>query len=139
MPGMNNLSIHHIGYAVRSQEDSKAAFESLGARFVYSSNDLERNLSLNFAEMDGGIIELVSPYDNNKTCAVTNMINKQPCTQYHICFQTNSFEPLVEQLKKQGFKQMGKSVISNVYGYKAKGIFMYSRGTGVIEIIEKCG
>ena len=63
MQELSILSLHHIGYAVRSLEESAQAFEMMGADFFYESSDLERNLDFKFAYLGEIMIELVAPHD----------------------------------------------------------------------------
>ncbi len=54
MSERNELALHHIGFAVRSIEETRPAFEALGAEFFHASSDLERNLNFSFARLNGG-------------------------------------------------------------------------------------
>lgn len=135
---MNHLSMHHIGFAVRSQSDARMAFEAMGAHFFHASCDVERNLDFQFALCGGVMMELVSPRDSNVQCVVTGMAEKSPCTLYHVCFQTDDLESELGRLKKMGFKQMGKVRKTDVYGYDADGVFLFNMGMGLIELVERC-
>ena len=138
MQGVSKLSFHHVGYAVRTLIDSRGYFEAMGFEFFHESTDENRNLDFLFGRLGSHLIELISPHDIDAPSAVTNMIKKQPCTQYHVCFETNNWDEVMKHIKDKGFKQIGKVIISDVYGYKAKGVFLFSKGTGLIELIEKC-
>lgn len=132
-------TLHHIGYAVRSMEDSQNAFEALGAQFFHSAYDEERNLDFSFAYLGGdGMIELISPHDPEKPCTVSKMIEKQPCTQYHFCLKVDDLNEEIKRLRALGFMQMGKIIHKDIYGYDADGVFLYSKGTGTIELVAEC-
>ena len=125
---IESKKIHHVGFAVESIENSKAAFEIMGAKFFHSAYDSSRNLDFSFGELGGGvIIELISPHDPNLPCAVTKLIEKLPCQPYHICFKTDEFEKDLERLKKLGFKRIDKILTTNVFGYEAIGTFFSAK------------
>lgn len=142
--------IHHIGFAVRSLKESRAAFEALGAHFFHAAHDKARNLDFQFASFDAGkepwlgavggegaIIELISPHDPSQLCAVTSMVKERPSTPYHVCIETDDLNAEIERLKKQGFKQIDGVSVSDVYGYEAAGTFLLSKGTGLVELVQE--
>jgi len=112
-------------------------FEALGARFFHTSSDIERNLDFQFAVLGRVMVELISPHDPKLPCAVTRMVEKQPCTLYHVCLKTHDLSSELVRLRKAGFKQVGKIIISDVYDYEATGVFLFSKGTGLIELVEE--
>ena len=114
------------------------AFEALGAEFFHEFSDMERNLDFQFANFGGVLVELVSPRDPLLPSAVTKLVEKQPCTLYHVCMEVYDLDVEIDKLKHKGFRQMGKALSSDVYGYAASGVFLFSRGIGVIELIERC-
>lgn len=138
MQGLSGLRLHHIGLAVRSLEDSRRAFEAMGAGAFHESSDADRNLAFQFLSLGGGVIvELVAPLDASRPCAVTSMIKKQPCTPYHICLAAPDLEAELQRLKGLGFKQLGKVCASEIYGYEAAGVFLFSRGAGLVELVQE--
>lgn len=132
---VNAGKFHHIGYAVRNISASEEAFTSLGAVFDRRVTDKDRNLEFSFGHMGECMIELVSPYDIKEKCAVTGYIEKQQCSPYHVCFTTDNIEIEISRLRKKGFRQVGNIINSDIYGYTTTGTFMYSLGTGLIEIV----
>lgn len=139
MQKLESMQFHHIGFAVRSFEEACPIFEALGAVFFHCSEDTERNLTFRFAKVGEIVLELVSPCDATVPCAVTNYIKKQSCTPYHICYETDDLESELKRLKGVGFKQMGKTITSKLYGYEAIGVFLYSKEIGLIEVVMECG
>lgn len=137
MRELDGLSIHHIGFAVRDMDSTQSAYEILGACFFHESADPERNLSFRFGRFGDYLIELVSPIDHEKECAVTNMVSKSPCTPYHICFETDNLDEEIKRLREIGLRRIGKIISSDLYGYDSKGVFMYGDKTGLIELIER--
>ena len=83
------------------------------------------------------MVELVSPHDADKPCAVTNMVEDKPCTLYHVCLEVRDLEKEVERLRKLGFRRMGQILTADIYGYETSGVFMYSKDAGVIELVER--
>ena len=87
----------------------------------------------------GGVeIELISPHDSQLPSAVEKMIERQPCTPYHVCLEVDDLTTEIDRLKQKGFRQMGRILSSDVYGYKAEGVFLFGRGIGVVELVESC-
>lgn len=58
MQKLGGLQVHHIGFAVRSFEEVCPVFETLGANFFHSSEDVDRNLKFRFAKMGEIVLEL---------------------------------------------------------------------------------
>lgn len=138
MQKLNDFPFHHIGFAVRSFEDSCPAFEALGAKFFREVSDVERNLDFQFARIGGVLIELISPHDPTLPCAVTNMIEKQSCTPYHISLKTHDLDAELKELRDKGFRQIGKIITSDIYGYEAMGVFLFNKGMGIVELVQEC-
>ncbi len=134
MQGLN--SFHHIGFAVRSPGDAKLAFEVLGAEFFHETVDEDRNLDFCFVEW-GIIVELISPHDADKPCAVTNMVEDKPCTLYHVCLEVRDLEHEMGRLRGMGFRRMGQILTTDIYGYESSGVFMYNKDVGVVELVER--
>lgn len=83
------------------------------------------------------MIELVSPHDPELPCAVTNMVEKQPCTLYHIGLKTYDLRAELKRLKGNGFRQVGEILTTSVYGYERSGTFLFALGMGLIELVEE--
>lgn len=135
MQEMNRF--HHVGFAVRSLADTQVALEALGANFLRETVDEERNLDFRFAEWGGVLIELVSPHDPAVFCVVTKMVEKQPCTPYHVCLEVSDLEYEIERLKGRQFRRMGQVLTTDIYGYESSGVFMYNKDVGVVELVER--
>lgn len=86
----------------------------------------------------GVLVELVSPRDPLMPSAVTKMVEKQPCTLYHVCLEVCDLDAEIKRLKCMGLRQMGRILESDVYGYEAKGVFLFGKGIGVVELVERC-
>ena len=138
MSELINLPLHHIGFAVRILEDTLPSFEALGTRFYREYTDIERNLDFVFGEIGGVKVELVSPHNDKMDCAVTNYVKRQSCTPYHLCFLTDNIDEELVRLKKRGFKQIGKRMTSDIYGTMTTGVFLFSLGMGLVEIVMEC-
>lgn len=133
----DGLRLHHIGFAVRSLEESCRAFEAMGARLFYELSDAGRNLDFQFLSLGGVILELVAPHDASLPCSVTRVIEKQPCTPYHICLETPDLEAELQRLRNLGFRQVCEASATESYGYKATGVFLLSKGTGLVELVQE--
>ena len=138
MSAKNNLSIHHIGFAVSSPKEARIAFEALGAKFFREASVTDWNLDFQFATIIGGELELISPKNPAFPCAVSKIIEKQPCTPYHICLETDDLEAEIQRLKPLGFKQIQTIRTTDVHGYKTNGTFLFSKAAGLVEILQRC-
>lgn len=83
------------------------------------------------------MVELISPHDKSLPSVVTKMVEKQPCTPYHICIKVNDVDAEIKRLKDKGFRRTEKVLTNNVYGYQSKGVFLFHKEIGLIEIVEK--
>ena len=80
---------------------------------------------------------MVSPLDGTLPSAVENFVAKQPCTPYHVCWQVDDLTVQINRLRKLKFKQLGEILTTDVYGYTAKGVFMFGLSIGLIELVQE--
>lgn len=129
------MKINHIGYAVKRLDRAKSDFEKIGFVFSPAVDDTDRNVRISFGEMDGVMIELVTPLDRKKQSPVDEHISKAPGTPYHICYESNNLDDEIEKLEKQGFKVVIEPRPAVAFGGK-RVVFMITLGFGLMEIVE---
>ncbi len=134
---IKDKNIHHLGFAVRDAKISAKQFEVLGFQIQHTITDEKRNLDFTFMAGNELLIELVSPHDSSKKSVVSVYIEKSPCTPYHICMTVKNLNDEISRLRKEGFRQVGEKITSDIYGYNSTGVFLYSLGAGLIELVQE--
>ena len=129
------MKIDHIGYAVKQIERAIVSFEKLGFCFGPVIEDHDRNVKLVFGNNGEYRIELVSPMDKSKASPVDQYLSNAPGTPYHICYQAEEFEKEIENLKRQGFKEVIAPAKAIAFDGR-RVVFMMNLGFGLMEIVE---
>lgn len=85
--------------------------------------------------MKGGpCVELISPKDD--TSPVCKNLQKNGVSPYHICYETESLEESIAELKKQKFLMVSKPSPAVAFGGK-RVCFLFSKSVGLVELVEK--
>lgn len=129
------MKIDHIGYAVKKMDIARETFEKLGYKFEAVIEDKDRNIYIQFGELDGYRIELVSKLDKSLESPIDGFISKIGPTPYHICYKSNDLNGELEKLGTMGFKVTVLPATAVAFGGK-RVAFMMSLGLGLIEIVE---
>ncbi|WP_313131399.1 VOC family protein [Anaerocolumna sp.] len=134
------MKIHHIAYAVSSIENSKAHFELLGFSEIKKTiEDINRKIKICFLEnREGGnntVIELIESID--ETSPISNLVKKMSgvATPYHICYEVDDIEDVVEEYKKLGFI-LTQNAAPAIAIDNRKVAFMFHKGVGIVEFVE---
>lgn len=108
-----------LGYTER--EDGIVAAEEFGvlAKVIYN---------------EGIILELISPMQDIKDAPYTVSTDGGRYSLDHICYQVNSIEDAVAQLRKSRFVPISTPKVSPVWGKRT--VLLANRKMGVIELIE---
>ena len=129
------MRIDHIGYAVKRIDRAMSSFEKLGYVFEPAIDDTDRNVKLAFGVKDGYRIELVAPLDKKQESPVDQYLSNAVGTPYHICYESDRFDDVVEELKAQGFKVVIEPRPAVAFGGR-RVVFMMNIGFGLMEIVE---
>ena len=129
------MKIDHIGYAVKRIDRAIASFEKLGFCFGPVIEDHDRNVKLVFGNNGEYRIELVSPMDKSKASPIDQYLSNAPGTPYHICYQAEEFEKIIDNLKLQGFKEVIAPAKAVAFDGR-RVTFLASLGVGLLEIVE---
>ncbi|ROR31539.1 methylmalonyl-CoA epimerase [Mobilisporobacter senegalensis] len=134
------MKIHHIAYAVNSIEKSKTHFKSLGFSEIEKTIvDINRKINICFLENKEGnnntVIELIESVD--ETSPISNLIKKMSgaATPYHICYEVDSIDNVIEEYKKMGFI-LTQNVAPAIAIGNRKVAFMFHKDMGIIEFVE---
>lgn len=129
------MTIHHIGYAVKSIPDSLAAFTALGFTAIGEAiNDTGRNISIQFLKNDNYCVELVAPLNNRSP--VSEMLKKSGNQPYHLCYNSSNLTDDIENLKKRGYIVINEPLEAPAIDNR-KVAFMYHMNVGLIELVEE--
>ena len=129
------MKIDHIGYAVKRIDRAITAFQKLGYEFEPVIDDTDRNVKLAFGSKDGYRIELVAPLDKKQESPVDQYLSNAVGTPYHICYESDSLDTEIVELKAQGYKVVIEPRPAVAFGGR-RVVFMMNIGFGLMEIVE---
>ena len=129
------MKINHIGYAVKRIDRAITAFQKLGYEFEPAIDDRDRNVKLAFGSKDGYRIELVAPLDKKLESPVDQYLSNAVGTPYHICYESESLDAEIEDLKAQGYKVVIEPRPAVAFSGR-RVVFMMNIGFGLMEIVE---
>ena len=129
------MKIDHIGYAVKRIDRAITAFQKLGYEFEPVIDDTDRNVKLAFGDKDGYRIELVAPLDKKQGSPVDQYLSNAVGTPYHICYESESLDAEIEELKAQGYKVVIEPRPAVAFDGR-RVVFMMNIGFGLMEIVE---
>ena len=129
------MKIDHIGYAVKRIDRAIIAFQKLGYEFEPVIDDTDRNVKLAFGSKDSYRIELVAPLDKKLESPVDQYLSNAVGTPYHICYESESLDAEIEELKAQGYKVVIEPRPAVAFGGR-RVVFMMNIGFGLMEIVE---
>lgn len=128
------MQVHHIGYLVKKMDKAIENFQNMGYHIkdemMYDST---RDIDICFLEMNGYVIELVSPC--SKESVVYDQLKRQGVGPYHICYEVENLEESIDKLREQRYvltqEPMKAPAISD-----RRVAFMYNNSIGLIELVE---
>ena len=129
------MKIDHIGYAVKRIDRAIIAFQKLGYEFEPVIDDTDRNVKLAFGSKDGYRIELVAPLDKKLESPVDQYLSNAVGAPYHICYESESLDAGIEELKTQGYKVVIEPRPAVAFDGR-RVVFMMNIGFGLMEIVE---
>lgn len=129
------IKTHHIGYLVKSIEDSKQEFLNLGytekTGVVY---DESRKINICFLENAGVVVELVEP---DEDCDFLKGLKKKiGVGAYHICYECDDFKNDIKRLSENGYLIVQEAAAAPAINGR-KVAFLYAPNMGLIELLEK--
>ena len=132
---MDELRVHHYGFATNDLQRSADVFHSLG----YSVGDIFidpiQKVKLVFVSRPGEPrIEIICDLDD--TGPTKNIISKSGNGFYHVCYETNDIEKSIEKLRDLGFMLRHKPVPATAFSGR-KIAWLYNRSFGLVELLEK--
>ena len=126
---------HHIGYAVRSIEETSSFYTKSGYVLSNSVIDLIQNTKIAYLTKAGmPDIELVAPI--NELSPIIKTLDKVGVSTYHVCYEVDNLEMAVQELRNNNFIALFKPVPA--VGLNNHRIcYLYSKQVGLIELVER--
>ena len=126
---------HHVGIAVFDIVAAKLFYETLGyvpSNVIY---DPVQNVYICFLRHESmPLLELLQPKDESSP--VSRTLRTNGVTPYHICYEVDSLEESLAELRKQRFIMVKKP--SQAVALENKRVcFLFNKDVGLIEIVEK--
>ena len=129
------MKVHHIGYLVKSIEESSQCFIDLGYLPETDIMDDEtRDIRLLFMVNEGYRVELVEPASKNSR--FWTLLKRFKNVPYHICYEAENIRQEIKELEQKGFAvTQPPEVAPCIEGRKVT--FMQNPFIGIIELLEK--
>ena len=129
------MTVHHIGYLVRSVERAARTFEALSyAAEGEITRDESRKIDILFMRNGDIRVELVAPYADDS--AVGNLRNRIGAAPYHICYETENMEREVDSLTENGYVLTSAAMPAPAIDGRNV-VFLLHPAIGIIELVEK--
>jgi methylmalonyl-CoA/ethylmalonyl-CoA epimerase len=131
-----NFQFHHIGIAVNNIKTTAQYY--IDADYIVTDTiyDPIQNVSITFLEKKGmPRIELVEAGSAADNSPVNKIIEKSGVSPYHICYEVNSIESAINELKKRKYLPLTKPV-NAVAMNNRKICFLFNKDVGLIELVE---
>lgn len=130
-------SIDHIGYAVRDIEKTALYYVAAWWNLSEIMEEKVQHTKIAFLKKEGfQRIELVSPLGDGIPSPVDNVLQKNGCTTYHVCYTVDNINDAVDELYDEGFKPLFEPVESIAMEGK-KICYLFHLHVGLIEIVEE--
>ena len=129
------MTVHHVGYLVRSIAKAGKVFEGLGyAAEGEVTRDESRKIDILFMVNGNTRVELVAPYEDGS--AVGDLRKRIGSAPYHICYETEDIEKDVAALTENGYVLTAAPAPAPAIGGKKVAFFLHP-AIGIIELVEK--
>lgn len=129
------MKVNHIGYLVKKLEKAKKEFLNLGYQVMQEDvYDDFRGINISFLEKDGYVVELVEPVSADSV--VGSLQKKVGNSPYHICYEVESIEQAIEELRLKRYVSWDEPHEAKAFGGK-RVCFLIHPYLGMIELLEK--
>lgn len=131
---MNDIKFHHLGVAVKTIEGASPFYKNLGYSVSETVIEPIQKVKVAYARKEGmPTIELLEPL--NEESPINNILTKNGCTPYHICYSVKDINQAISDLRSQGFMPLGKPIPGHGLD-DAVMVFMYNANVGLIQLVE---
>ena len=129
------MTVHHVGYLVRSIDRAAKTFAALG--YVPqgdTTRDESRKIDILFMANGDTRIELVAPYESGS--AVGDLRKRIGSAPYHICYETDEIEKEISRLTASGYVLTQEAMPAPAISGR-RVAFLLNPAIGLIELVEK--
>lgn len=131
---LNSFKFHHIGVAVNDIESTATVYVNGGYLRSETLFDPIQNVNICWLTKDGmPTVELLAPI--NETSPVNKILEKNGVSPYHICYEVNDMDIVINNLRKQKYVMVCKPVPA-VAIHNCKVCFLFNKHVGLIELVE---
>lgn len=131
---MVNNKIEHVGFLTDSIEKTTQTFTKLGYTSGVITDDNIQRTRICFVWKDGETpIELVQPYDNNRT--MQKMLSKRGNGPYHLCYCVDDIYDAFEELVADNWFPLFKPVEAPALGNRLI-CYFFKQEIGYIELVN---
>lgn len=128
------MKVHHFGFLTDNIQKSVESFSALGFTERSRTLDESRGIEIAFIQSQSGEqIELIMPINDHSV--VSKLMGKLKHTIYHTCYETESLDNTIADLRKKGFLLIDPAKPAVAIDGK-RVAFLYSKHAGMIELVE---
>lgn len=132
---LQNLSFHHIGYAVKNIDVTAEFYLNAGWSKSNTIVDPIQNTYIAFLYKDGfPSIELVAPVDERSP--ICNILKKSGVGTYHICYSVPNIDQTIVELRAQRYMPLFQPVPAVAID-NHRICYMMHPQVGLIELVEE--
>lgn len=128
------MKVHHIGYYVENILEAMDSFLALGYEVsCLPVLDEGRKVCIAFLSLGECCVELIEPLEDCKL--FPRKMRKIGTMPYHICYETDDITTSLQELQNKGYVLL-RDIEPAPALDGCKVAFLYSTGTGQIELVE---
>lgn len=128
------MKLHHIGYAVHKIKESIDSFMLMGFEPCGEIVDDDiRKVKICFMKNGDSLVELIAPL--NEKSPVSQWLNKNGCSPYHLCYESYNINEDIKYLKDNGAKEISRPLEAPAINGNLVA-FLYLSTVGIIELVE---
>jgi len=131
---LDGFRFHHIGIAVNNIDETAHIYLSAGYERTDTVYDPIQNVYICFLTKKGmPMLELLEPHD--VTSPIFKLLQKNGVTPYHVCYEVDSLEDSVGELRKMRYVATSVPVLAVAIDNR-RVCFLYHKKIGLIELVE---
>lgn len=132
------LTFHHMGLALKKEEDALTFLKGLGYYEGSSVYDPEQKVNLRICTAEGKpSVELVTKADGEEG-PLENILKKYNELVYHTCYETQDLDASLEAMENAGLRILPVSPRKPAILFGGRHVSFYTvMGFGLIEILEQ--
>ena len=129
-----DVSIDHLGIAVKSLATAKAIYEKLGLKVSAVETVEHEKVRLVMVPVGESRFELLEPTSDDSTIA--RFIAKRGEGLHHVCMKVPNLHAAVERLKKDGVRLVSEEIKTGAGGHQYVFVHPSSAGGVLLELVQ---